>query len=385
MMYLSSRPDTTRTRGPGAHRAPTNTVPLSSPSSTASTTSADSTTLATPANPAALTAKPIRRFMWVRQACRRRRRTSGRLPASRTMFASGLALSLCTFAACALTVPGLVFGATPKSGNDATTPAVVADITQAADTTNQDGETIAGTTADAVTKTAAGAASRPTLSSGTLLASLPWGEGDGQVGLAQPTEGLSRGPEAAAMAPDGRIAILDSVNHRLVLLSADGTFQSTVPISLAEPRFLAVTNDNLHVLDTDHDRRLVTLNWSGQDLESLELPESADVVTGLFATNSGPAIEVAHGSAFLLSGEATKNTLGASMRDLPGRPLRRDLGRTAAAIFAPGKELKIAVSSLDRRSLKISERRDVSPNLAPGRAIEHLVSVDSDGAEGLIV
>ena len=44
-------------------------------------------------------------------------------------------------------------------------------------------------------------------SAGSVLVTLPWGSGEGQVGLMRVDEGLTRGPEALAVAPDGRIAV----------------------------------------------------------------------------------------------------------------------------------------------------------------------------------
>ena len=100
-------------------------------------------------------------------------------------------------------------------------------------------------------------------SAGERLAILPWGSGPGAVGLAKSLEGLARGPEALAVAPDGRIAILDSVNRRVVTLDSSGTFLAALPLELSAPRFIAVDNDNIHVLDADDDRRLVSLDWQG--------------------------------------------------------------------------------------------------------------------------
>ena len=91
----------------------------------------------------------------------------------------------------------------------------------------------------------------------------PGAAGTDQVGLAQPAEGLTRGPEALAVAPDGRIAVLDSVNSRLVLLAADGAVAGTVPLTLTEPRFLAVDDGLIYVLDADTDRQLVMLRLAG--------------------------------------------------------------------------------------------------------------------------
>ena len=63
-----------------------------------------------------------------------------------------------------------------------------------------------------------------TPSVGVHLVTLPWGSGPGAVGLARPLDGLARGPEALAVAPDGRIAILDSVNRRVVTLDSSGAY-----------------------------------------------------------------------------------------------------------------------------------------------------------------
>ena len=125
-------------------------------------------------------------------------------------------------------------------------------------------------------------------SAGTALVTLSWGDGDGQVGLERPTEGLTRGPEALAVAPDGRIAVLDSVNRRVMLLDAEGEPTGAVAAPLAEPRFLAVDDDLLYVLDCDADRQLLTLDWDGVTVDTVTLPELSDVVTGLFATSDGP-------------------------------------------------------------------------------------------------
>lgn len=53
--------------------------------------------------------------------------------------------------------------------------------------------------------------------SGEAMLHLPWGTGEGQVGLLPASEAATVGPDAIEVGPDGRIAILDQVNRRVVL------------------------------------------------------------------------------------------------------------------------------------------------------------------------
>ena len=157
-------------------------------------------------------------------------------PPVRTLFASGLALWLCVLATFVLALPGFALG---TEGSPPQSTAGEATFLQKSSA--EPGTTTAGS---GEATPPADASSRPTPmssadSTGTVLARR-LGRRLGQVGLLKPGEGLSRGPEAIAVASDGRIAILDSVNRRLVLLDATGAFTHNVPVSLGEPRFLAV-------------------------------------------------------------------------------------------------------------------------------------------------
>lgn len=256
-------------------------------------------------------------------------------------------------------------------------------------------------------------------SRGKELVTLPWGSGPGQVGLVQPTEGLTRGPEALAVAPDGRIAVLDSVNKRVVYLDAAGRYVLAAPVALAEPRFLAVDNQRLYVLDCDADRQLVTLDWQGRALGVTSLPELPDVVTGLFATNQGACVEVTHQTTFLvpeslcddstLVAQATgavaalqnapvqgppvqgpgaqANTAArqASLKAFPGRPVDRDLKHAVKARFQPQAGVELTTIDLDQNSSLARREQVTRPSLPLNRPLEHLVSVDSDGRGGLVV
>jgi len=312
-----------------------------------------------------------------------------RSPRPATLIAWAAGAGLCALAAYALATPGFVLGAGQPSVNVAAQEAAVVSPSEPAAVDAQL-TTAAGeiTAADSVTGLPA---------SGDLLVTLPWGSNPGEVGLLEPGEGLARGPEALAVAPDGRIAVLDSVNGRLLFLGPTGEPAGSAPIPLAAPRFLAVDDDRLYVLDCDSDRSLVTFDWRGTHLGAVPLPELNDVVTGLFATDQGPCLEVSHETVLLLAqagvyvqdggaSAARKPEPGrATARIVAGRPMDRSLGRVAQVTFKPGRNARVKFFDLDTTTLKAAQTGDSSPVLAGGRKVEHLVSVDGDGNGGVIV
>jgi hypothetical protein len=304
-----------------------------------------------------------------------------------------VAISLCILAGCALFVPGLVLGAEEPANSLAEPPALVLETP---DTEPPASEVAA---ADVAADAAVDA------TAGTLLITLPWGSGDGQVGLRAPAEGLTQGPEALAVAPDGRVAVLDSVNRRVLFLDPAGQVAGSAAVPLTQARFLAVDDERLYVLDCDTDRRLAVLDWSGSSLGFLALPGLPDVVTGLFATVRGPCVEVAHRDTYLVSatgqagsaaGLATAGSQAqangtpakpaqCSLRALAGRPMDRALGWVANVTFSPGQNPRVRSFNVDKADLKPTKTDEASPSVASGRAIEHLVSVDGDGKGGLII
>lgn len=349
-----------------------------------------------------------------------------------------LGAGLCAFTLSAAFIPGFVFGAEAKETGEA---ALGAAIQMSGEAEGHAPEPVTAAAIPAVSEalpTATAPFTGETLSSGTLLVTLPWGDGEGAAGLVRPLDGLTRGPEALAISPDGRIAILDSVNKRVISLGADGSWLGTATIPLAEPRFLAATGDRLYVLDCDADRQLLTLGWDGPIYESMALPELPDVVTGLFATVEGPCVEVAHDEVFVMNateeaatpsnsavaeaaapgvaaideaaaltgtadeitvtGGPSLTTAGrdsqidgrrgparASLRAVGGRPVDRGLGRVVKATFDPDTGLQVRSSNLDRNTLKAKRTAEYTPLLAPGHAVDHLVSIDGDGNGGIIV
>lgn len=326
------------------------------------------------------------------RASRPRRRMGGGLVGrvgAPPLIALATAFSLLALLLCAFFVPGFVL----RAEADTTVPTV-----QPAPAQPGTGATLPaspGAAEPAATPVQPAPVEPPP---GRALVTLPWGDGVGQVGLVQAAEGLTRGPEALAVAPDGRTAILDSVNSRVVLLAADGAFAANVPVDLTQPRFLAVDNDLLYVLDADADHQLVCLDWQGAVVQSGRMPTVGDAVTGLFATDGGPCVEVAHDEVFLVKfkdkGKKNATTDRAAAVEPPepavlqtvaGRPLDRDLAKAAKVTFKPKQGVKLESFKVDKKSLKAVQTQAVTPALPTGREVEHLVSVDGDGRGGLIV
>ena len=303
------------------------------------------------------------------------------------LIALASALGLLTLLFCALLVPGFVMPA--DADTTAPTLTAPADVAPRVPTT---------------TESVPAKSLRPEPSPGRQLVTLPWGDLAGEVGLVQPSEGLTRGPEALAVAPDGRIAILDSVNSRVVLLAADGSFAGGLPLTLSQPRFLAVDNGLIYVLDADTDRQVICMDWRGAQVRAAQLPALDDVVTGLFATGDGPCVEVAHDQVFAVefkdngkqtasagvtsaAGQAARadKPAAAGLHAIAGRPLDRDLGKAAKISFKPKDGVKLKRFKVDKKTFKSVQTRASAPALAAGKTIEQLVSVDGDGNGGLII
>jgi hypothetical protein len=214
-----------------------------------------------------------------------------------------------------------------------------------------------------------------TPSVGVRLAILPWGSGPGAVGLARPLGGLARGPEALAVSPDGRIAILDSVNRRVVTLDSSGAFLAALPIEISAPRFIAADDATIHVLDADEDRRLVSLDWRGTVLEQRNLEARDTPVTGLFAREGQAYVEWGHSRvAAVRPGERNFSAVQ------PGRPLGPQGGAYAHARHTRGGHPRISVVRDPRRPTGVPDELEFASDVP----LEHLVSLDAD-AEGAVI
>jgi len=217
------------------------------------------------------------------------------------------------------------------------------------------------------------------VSDGQPLLSLSWGTGEGQVGLQLPGEGLARGPEAFAVTGDGRIALLDSVNRRLLLFDQDQRLLCSVDLTLPEPAFVDADEQTIAVLDR-RGEQLLEFDWRGSLRQELELPPPADVVTGLFVESGLVGLEIAHDTVLNVI-PARPNPAGRSRAATdasPGRPLRARLAGTVTAEFKRGSAPRVNFSA--GKGGERSRRVDVDF----GRPLEHLVALSAAEDEVLI-
>ncbi|MHB9148983.1 MAG: hypothetical protein ACYC33_02680 [Thermoleophilia bacterium] len=216
-------------------------------------------------------------------------------------------------------------------------------------------------------------------SGGSPLFTLPWGDGPGQVGLVRRADEESRGPEALAVAPDGRVAMLDSVNDRLLLLTPAGDPVATAPLDVAAPRFLAVDSDQVLVLDADDSQRLLTYSWSGERLADVSVGPFDEPVTALLVDSQGqPLIETNH------------DRVADPAEFSPGRNAQAEARGRPANAGTPGVAVSGRMSPGGRPHVEESDaangrRRAWDLALQHGGRIDHLVSLDTDTQGRVIV
>ncbi|HZK48302.1 MAG TPA: hypothetical protein VFD74_01705, partial [Thermoleophilia bacterium] len=218
-------------------------------------------------------------------------------------------------------------------------------------------------------------------SMGSTLFTLPWGDKPGQVGLTQRAEEQSRGPEAFALAPDGRVAVLDSVNSRLLLLAPSGASLATAPVALAAPRFLAANAEEVFVLDADEDLVLLTYSWEGTLLQTLPVGPFEEPVTSLLLDPQGrPLIETGHEATAAAEAWAPGNAAPTGVRgEMHGRPVQAAPGRSVSTRMARGGAPRVEETGPDG-----SSARGWDIALGRGARIDHMVSLDTD-AQGRIL
>ena len=199
----------------------------------------------------------------------------------------------------------------------------------------------------------------PPISAGSLLVALPWGDGPGQVGLHRLAEGLSRGPEALAVAPDGLIALLDSVNHRIMLLSAAGQPLLTIPVDIPEPRFLAVDAQRVYALDCDSARRVLGWDRSGALVldRSVALPADQPV-TALLARDNEVFVETGHERVYPLNDLVPRKRPAVPTDDPGAATLAAATPGASGATPLPDSE----PATIDPATPSLSGRPNAGPN-----------------------
>lgn len=135
---------------------------------------------------------------------------------------------------------------------------------------------------------------------------LPWGSGEGQVGLVPlRPERPPRGPLSVALSPDGSVWVLDQVNHRIVHLDATGGWLAPL---VAPPGSMDLAVDSLGrvaVLSLINHRVLVV--DQGGLVEEIPVPIALRQIAGLSIDGSGRfLLETARQETFDLGREGAR-------------------------------------------------------------------------------
>ena len=219
----------------------------------------------------------------------------------------------------------------------------------------------------------------PVPQTGDLLVTLPWGTDSGQVGRSMPEEGLARGPEGLAVAPDGHVTVLDSVNRRVVILSPQGEWVGAFPVPLSQPRFIAAGEEAVAVLDPDVDRCAITLDWSGVVTQLSPMPHLESPATGVFIADGSVWVETGHERCVSLDPRKNESREGRPL--IPGQSTA-----WAKASHTPGADPHLAFQGLDecaadRSSKEASGARPAaqpSLRLSAHSRVDHLVGLAGD-------
>jgi len=113
-------------------------------------------------------------------------------------------------------------------------------------------------------------ASRPTSQAAqspqpAVIHAAPWGADPGQFGHLLPAEGAPEGPMSLTTNPQGELLVLDQVNARIQVLSADGSYLRSIPIPTTTVQDLVVGGlGDVVLLDRLAEPGLLFLDSSGK-------------------------------------------------------------------------------------------------------------------------
>ena len=179
----------------------------------------------------------------------------------------------------------------------------------------------------------------------------PWGGSHkDQLGRERPEEGNPSGPMSFAVGPDGKIHVLDQVNHRVVHRNPDGSLAGTSEIALREAQDIAVGKDgSMAVLDRLGDKSIALYDSDGAIRGQLPLAgegiEEPGHVTGVFVDGSDVYVEREHGPLVKIGD--TNGTPADKRTEIPGRPSRDGLSFISAGFIDAGYG-RAYVSSIER-------------------------------------
>lgn len=176
--------------------------------------------------------------------------------------------------------------------------------------------------------------------------------------------------------PNGKIHILDQINHRVVHRGADGKLEGTSELTLRGAQDIAVGKDgSMAVLDRLVDKAIALYDPSGAVRGQLPIEgegvEEPGHVTGVFIDGKDVYVEREHGPLVKIGDVEGRP---ADKRDeIPGRPSRDGLSFLNAGII-DGPNGRAYVSAIDRAS---NEHR-FTRELRFKSEIRSIVLLDSD-------
>lgn len=184
------------------------------------------------------------------------------------------------------------------------------------------------------------------------------------------------GPMSLAHDGNGKIYVLDQINHRVVRRNADGSLDGTSEIALRGAQDIAVGKDGTAaVLDRILDKAVALYDPSGAvkgqiPLEGALIDDTVHV-TGVFVDGSDVYVEREHGPLVKIGG--LDGSLAEPRVEIPGRPSRDGLSYINAGI-TDAPQGRAYVSSIERATGQHRFTRE----LRYKSEIRHIVLLDSD-------
>lgn len=223
----------------------------------------------------------------------------------------------------------------------------------------------------------------------TIGVRAPWGSGAGQVGHVRGIEGNPEGPMSFDVAADGRIAVLDQVNARVVVWQAGAVVGSFAVARTAQD--LCFAGPGFAVLDRLGARSASVLDGIGRTLATVPLDASGSPllgepggVTALEARPDGLWLEVGHEQSWRIARLDGSTSTAAEVSGRPGRAVgwvqagragpRSVFVRSGGVGAAPAREWNV-VFSLDVRAIRAAEQD------AHGRTIVAAWLTERDAAD----
>lgn len=211
-----------------------------------------------------------------------------------------------------------------------------------------------------------------------LVLRAAWGSGSAELGRRGGDESAPEGPMSFAVAPDGRVVVLDQANARLAVFGADGRFAEARPLPADTYQDLGLVGDTVVLLDRLARRTVDWLSPKGDVVHRVAV-EGGDVregggVTALLVRSDGVWLEYDHRRSVLVADR--DGTPRATRTSVTGRPYDAPDLRAHARLAGPRA---VEVWTVGRKDEVIRAHAE----LVFARPVARIVALDLD-AEGRV-